>query len=310
MKKLTALLITLSVLLAGCYPRAMVGVYPPPAPPEPSPLLMSAQDAEPNPEPYEYIEADPEPEPPVNRGPMVALTFDDGPSAYTETLLDLLEYHNARATFFVLGYRVQGRRSTIIRAVDLGSEIAGHSWDHSRFTNLNEEQITQQIERTSAAIEAVTGVHTKIYRPPFGTTNELVQRVSADLGYSIINWTVDPRDWKYRDADDIYDAIMDVVESGDIIVAHDIYASTIEAMKRVIPSLIERGYELVTVSELLEYLHGELEPGEIYGNVFEPAAVAAAAEPDEPYKPDEYDEPDESGEPDESDETDEPDETE
>jgi len=269
---------------------------------------MTVQDTEPESDPGEYIE--PEPEPPVERGPMIALTFDDGPSIHTEALLDILEYHDARATFFVLGYRVHGRRYTIKRAVDLGSEVAGHSWDHPRLTGLTQEQITQQIERTSEAIEAVTGVNTQIFRPPFGTTNDLVLSVSADLGYSIVNWTMDPMDWRYRDADDIYDAIMDVVKAGDIVVAHDIYASTIEAMERVIPSLIALGYELVTVSELLEYLYGELEPGTVYGNIFVPAAPvtpAAADKPDEAYENDEADDTDyEPDEPDESYEPDQP----
>ena len=198
---------------------------------------------------------------------MVALTFDDGPSAiYTNHILDILEQHGGRATFFVLGYRVAGHADTIRRTVQLGSEVAGHSWDHPDLSLMSDEaDIAGEIERTSAAIRAITGTPPPIYRPPFGRTNDLAEQVSARLGYAIINWTLDPRDWEHRDADKVFELIMNDVESGDIIVLHDVHPSTALAMERVVPALIAEGFELVTVSELLTHAFGELEPGVIYG---------------------------------------------
>ena len=204
---------------------------------------------------------------------MVALTFDDGPWDYTEQILDLLEAHSARATFFVLGYRVQWRPDTVTRAAGMGSEIASHTWTHLNLTQLSSEEIAHQITAGSAAIEAALGSSSRLYRPPFGLTTPEVQEVSAQLGYSIVNWTLDTLDWRYRDADTIYDAVMSAVQSGDIVLLHDIYPSTVQAMERVIPSLIAQGFELVTVSELLEYFYGEFEPGVVYGKLNEPEPV-------------------------------------
>ena len=270
MKKLVALLlIVLTILPAGCQQRTVA--LPSPPPPVQPPLLLFARELEPEappePEPPEEI-PQPEPEPALPRV-MVALTFDDGPSPYTNQILDLLEQHDARATFFVLGYRIQGGRNTLIRAADMGSEVAGHSWNHARLANLSDADIAEQILSTSRAIELVTGTRVNIYRPPFGQTNERVRRVSAELGYAIINWTVDPLDWRYRDADVLYEHIKNYVSDGDIILLHDIYASTVGAVERAIPWLIAQGYELVTVSELLAYRYGEIEPGRIYGNPFD-----------------------------------------
>ncbi|MCL2599749.1 MAG: polysaccharide deacetylase family protein [Treponema sp.] len=218
-------------------------------------------------DPAEYEEPDPaRTEAPKDNGkPMIALTFDDGPSRYTDRILDLLEKHGGRATFFVLGNRVESWQDTIIRAVNIGSEIAGHSWSHPELTRLNDEQITQEIRDTSAIIEQVAGVSGRFFRPPFGRVDEQVVNVSNTLGYSIVNWTLDTQDWKHRNANSVYNAIMRGVQEGSIVLMHDIRTTTATAMERVIPALIAKGYQLVTVSELLHSLYGELEPGRVYG---------------------------------------------
>jgi len=264
MKRLLApLMIILITLFAGCDDRAARAQSPDqnlqlgiittalePQTPPPEPL-----------EPENIID-------PFDGRPLIALTFDDGPSHYTDRILDLLEYHGGSATFFVLGYRVEGRAATITRAFNMGSEIAGHSWLHPRLIHLNEEEIAHQIQSTSAAIKSVTGSSPPLFRPPYGQVSDSVIQVSTELGYSIVNWTIDTVDWRYRCADAIYDEIMRSAEDGGIILMHDIYASTLEAMERAIPRLIEDGYRLVTVSELLRHLYGELEPGKVYGRAF------------------------------------------
>jgi len=196
---------------------------------------------------------------------MIALTFDDGPGNYTERLLDILERHGAQATFFVLGNIVETRRNTIKRISDIGSEVAGHTWTHLDMRQLSDQQIAEKIQSTSVAIESVVGFSPPIFRPPYGFTNSNVRRVSSEIGYSIILWTLDTLDWRYRDADIIYNTIMNNVEIGDNILLHDVYDTTVDAMERAIPSLLAEGFQLVTVSELLAYKYGELEPGMIYG---------------------------------------------
>ena len=196
---------------------------------------------------------------------LIALTFDDGPSQYTEYILDALEKHGARATFCVLGYRVDAWAGTILRAVDLGNEIIGHSWNHRSLIGLNTETVTWQIEAPSAAIKTVTGESPpRLFRAPYGQANNQVQAIAEVLGYSMLRWSMDPMDWRYRDAQHIYQHIMARATHGSIIVMHDIYPSTSEAMTQVIPSLIERGFTLVTASELIEALYGGLEPGKIF----------------------------------------------
>ncbi|MCL2507681.1 MAG: polysaccharide deacetylase family protein [Oscillospiraceae bacterium] len=196
--------------------------------------------------------------------PMVALTFDDGPSRYTSRILDILEIYGARATFCVLGNLVNARSDTVQRAFDLGCEIIGHSWDHRDLSKLTVDEITQELNETSDAIESITGVWPKLYRPPYGAVNNTLKSVSADLGYAIVYWSVDPLDWDTRNADKVYDAIMAKTDDRAIILSHDLYGSTADAMERVIPDLISKGYQLVTVSELMHYSNITLEAGIVY----------------------------------------------
>ena len=210
------------------------------------------------------------PEPYIEeRRPMIALTFDDGPGPHTERILDVLEAYDARATFFVLGHRVESHRYIITRAAHGGNEIANHAWSHTNLGRIGEDAIAREIRDTSAAIESIVGFSPPILRPPFGQTSGRVRRVSEELGYAIINWHLDTMDWRYRDPDRIYNVIMDRAGDGTIVLLHDIHRTTAEAMEQVIPRLIEKGYQLVTVSELLDYFYGELEPGRVYGVVFD-----------------------------------------
>lgn len=207
----------------------------------------------------------PMPEPPRYK---IALTFDDGPSQYTNYILDILEKYNARATFFVLGYRVQSREEIVLRAAELGNEIAGHSWSHPDFTALGADSIWRQITDTNTAIENVLGKPPPpFFRPPYGLVNRRVTDIAIELGYSIVNWSIDTRDWQNRDANIIYKIIMENAADGSIVLMHDIREPTRAAVERAVPSLIEQGFELVTVSELLEHHYGGIEPGEVYVGV-------------------------------------------
>ena len=196
--------------------------------------------------------------------PMVALTFDDGPGEYTARFLDLFAQYNARATFCVIGEQVESGRDMIIRTFEEGHEIVGHSWSHRLYTRLSARDIEKDILDTNAVIESIIGVSPQMHRVPYGAINDRVKRVSEELGLSLLQWSVDPRDWESRDAELVFDVIMEYVKDGSIIVCHDSHESTAEAMELVIPELISRGYQLVTVSEMFAYRDVELEPGEIY----------------------------------------------
>jgi peptidoglycan/xylan/chitin deacetylase (PgdA/CDA1 family) len=197
-----------------------------------------------------------------SRAPMIALTFDDGPSIFTRELLDILDEHGGRVTFCVLGNLVEIGAATIIRAFESGHEILGHSWDHSDLSRLSVENIMTQIQRTSAIIDAVTGEPPPpLFRVPFGAYNRRIAEAATELGYGVLNWGIDPRDWQFRDEDHIFDYIMEHARDGAIVVLHDVHQTTVDAMARVIPALIEQGFQLVTASEIIFYVYGSLEPG-------------------------------------------------
>jgi len=203
--------------------------------------------------------------PPLPRAPMVALTFDDGPAYYTDYILDVLEEHGARATFCVLGNRIEARPDTVKRIVSIGSEVIGHSWNHANLTRFCKYTIRWQILEPSAAIAEVVGTPPPpIFRAPYGMIDDRVVYMAEYLGYSILGWTVDPADWRHRDPVHIYNHIVNSVVDGSIVLLHDIRPTTAEAMRYVVPSLIEKGFQLVTASELIEYFYGELEPGKVY----------------------------------------------
>jgi peptidoglycan/xylan/chitin deacetylase (PgdA/CDA1 family) len=196
--------------------------------------------------------------------PMIALTFDDGPGKGTERILDTLESCNARATFFMVGNLVGRKAASASRMVSLGCEVGNHTYEHKMLRNLSYWEIYDQIDLANQAIEAATGVRPSVMRPTGGEYNDDVQQAARGLGVAMINWSVDTRDWKDRDAQIIYQRVMEDVSDGAIVICHDIYESTADAMEYVIPELIAQGYQLVTVSELLSYRAGGMMPGEVY----------------------------------------------
>jgi len=189
----------------------------------------------------------------------VALTFDDGPCIYTDGLLDILQAHHARATFFVLGKSARVQQKTIARMAQEGHEIGNHSWSHLNLKDLTEDQIRDQIDPTNALVAEITGTTPQYFRPPFGTVDDYVV---TTVQMPVILWSLDPLDWKDRDADLIAQR-MSEASSGAIILAHDIHSSTVEAMPNVLTSLAARGIRFVTVSELMA--PQELVAGQVYG---------------------------------------------
>ena len=198
--------------------------------------------------------------------PMIALTFDDGPSKHTPRILDALERHGGRATFFTVGYLLNENKDTVLRAHNMGCEIVGHTWDHSDLTILSDREIINQLTSTNNAIKNITGTEKLMYRPPYGRMSEKVRRVSGELGFSTVTWSLDTRDWQTKNAQLIYLAVMQNVKAGDIIIAHDMHGTTADAMEYIIPALVKQGFQLVTVSELLTDKYGSMKAGIVYTN--------------------------------------------
>ena len=182
----------------------------------------------------------------------IALTFDDGPGEYTDQLLDCLEENNAHATFFMLGQNVGEWESTVQRMVDIGCEIGNHSYDHPSQTllNMSSEEVSCQFQRTDEALMKACGQAATVARAPYGAadqnTFDIVQK-------PFFMWSLDTQDWSLMNADADYNAVMNGdLTDGSIILMHDIHEPSVQAAIRLIPDLVEKGYKLMTVSELAE----------------------------------------------------------
>lgn len=184
--------------------------------------------------------------------PMIALTFDDGPSKrYTAAILDALKEHNASATFFVLGSNANNAPELLQRMVLEGSEIGNHTFSHKQLTTLSKENVEEEISATQESIYDITHKYPAVIRPPYGSKNKTVMECAQ--GKKIVTWSLDTRDWHDRNVKVLVDRVVKDVKDKDIILMHDLYASTAQAVTILIPKLQEMGYQLVTVSDLYEY---------------------------------------------------------
>ncbi len=185
--------------------------------------------------------------------PVVALTFDDGPHPeYTPKLLDILRNQGVRATFYVIGRNVDTYPEIARRIVSEGHEIANHTWSHPALTSIGAARLRQEIEKTTDAIQRVTGRRPTNMRPPYGAVNDRVrQAMFRDYGMDVIMWSCDPLDWKRPGADVVRRRLVEGATPGGILLAHDIHPGTIEAMPGTIQELKAKGYGFATVSQLL-----------------------------------------------------------
>lgn len=192
--------------------------------------------------------------------PMIALTFDDGPNyKTTKRLLDILEQYNAKATFFMVGNRTQGKNAELLkRELEMGCELGNHTYDHSHYgKNVTKDDIT----RSAEAIKKASGQYPTAFRCTGGIISDTIRKNS---GAPIYYWSVDTEDWKSRNADAVARKLLSEVSNGDIILMHDIYETTIDAVEKVMPELVKRGYQFVTVSELMQANNIATENGKQY----------------------------------------------
>ena len=185
----------------------------------------------------------------------IALTFDDGPHRiYTEKVLDVLERYGVRATFFVIGSNVEDYPELVLREIAAGHEIGSHTYSHLHIIGQSEESIEEELRHCENVLRDCASVRPRLFRPPEGVYGEGVLRAAAAFGYKVIYWSVDTRDWTHPSVEKIVDNVLNNTRGGSIILFHDFAvgkSETIEALEKIIPELQKRGYEFVTVSELI-----------------------------------------------------------
>lgn len=193
--------------------------------------------------------------------PAIALTFDDGPGPRTMELLDTLEQYGAHATFFMLGQKVGSYQDAVKKMEEIGCELGNHSYDHADLSKASASKIQSEIGDTNSKIKDITGSGATVMRPPYGAISKTLR---SNVGMPMILWNIDTLDWKTRNTQSTIDTVMSNVKDGDIILMHDIHTETIDAAIALIPKLQEKGYQLVTVSELAALKGETLENGEKY----------------------------------------------
>jgi peptidoglycan-N-acetylglucosamine deacetylase len=193
----------------------------------------------------------------------IALTFDAGPGKYTAALLDLLRDEEVPATFFLMGRKHIDTYPELVRRIaEEGHELANHTWNHPRLTEISRAEIREELVRTQEAIADLTGITPTLMRPPQGRTDAKVTEVTRELGLAQILWSVTAKDYATDDSELIKSRVLDGASKDGIILLHDIYQGTVPAVPGIIEELKADGYTFVTVSQLLA--PAVAEPGKIY----------------------------------------------
>lgn len=193
----------------------------------------------------------------------VALTFDDGPSGrFTRALLDGLEQRQVKATFLLCGYRLKDYPQEAKRILAEGHEIGLHGYSHDPMNKMSRRELEQELKDNLALLPQ--GCRPVFLRAPGGVCSQTVRDTARDMGFGILNWSVDPRDWATRDAGAITAMVLDNVQDGDVILLHDMTDSSVEAALSIIDRLKAQGFRFVTVTELARLKGVTIEPGKEY----------------------------------------------
>ncbi len=235
--------------------------------PRPSPSPTPEPTPSPTPEPTPSPTPTPAPTKDPNR-PMIALTFDDGPNLeYTPQVLDLLEEYGIKGTFFVIGSNLSERTRPILqRMADMGCDIGMHGLTHTDMTRFSAATNASRFEKMRKLIsdQIEGGYDTHLLRPPFGSLNKVVRRACKAAQVASIRWSVDTLDWSNKNPATIMKYVQKGAQNGRIILFHDRLGTTVTALEQVIPWLLEEGYDLVTVTELIESSGEPIVYGEDY----------------------------------------------
>jgi len=195
----------------------------------------------------------------------VAFSYDDGPNGETTlNLVNILNENKAHATFFMVGNRMDYYATTVTAVHNSGNEIGSHTYSHYNMATTKPEKMIQKEELTTQIYGNLTGDTLNLLRPPYGSINA---RAKETFDKVYVDWSLDTEDWKYRDKEHVKNAILDNIQDGDIVLMHDLYETSVEATKEVLPILYARGYQVVSVSELAALKGVTLENGNLYRRI-------------------------------------------
>lgn len=192
----------------------------------------------------------------------IAITYDDGPGAQTLQVAEAFSARGQHATFFVLGQQVAASPSTVASVAEAGHEIGLHTWDHASLPRLGAAGVRQELTSTEEALAEAGVEGVTLFRPPYGATDGTVLQVAGELGLSQVLWSIDTLDWQDRDTALVTRRVLDEARRGSIVLMHDIHPTTVAAAPAVVDGLVERGFTLVTVSDLLD----DPQPGVSYSS--------------------------------------------
>ena len=193
--------------------------------------------------------------------PMVALTFDDGPyDRVTNRIVRALAKNDSRATFFVVGNRVERYADTMKNAFQKGNQIATHTFDHGDLSKMKKKQIRRELKRSFRVMKKINGENPTMLRPPYGNVNDKMRQT---IQIPMIYWSVDTEDWASRNRDKVLSRCKSI-KDGDIVLMHDLYPSTAAAVEKLVPKLRRKGFQLVTVEELFYYKGIDAKGGKVY----------------------------------------------
>lgn len=186
-------------------------------------------------------------------GKFIAITFDDGPHPEnTPRLLDILRARNIKATFYVIGRSVDLYPQIVRRTVAEGHEIGNHTYTHRLLSKLGDSEVRTELSRTNDAVLRAAGVRVKTMRPPYGGLQQRQRElVHSEFGFPTILWSVDPLDWKRPGPSVVTSRILSNTTPGGIVLAHDLHSQTVDAMPATLDGLLRKGFQFVTVSQLI-----------------------------------------------------------
>ena len=212
---------------------------------------------------YECTGEEEFPNNPENLDKIVALSFDDGPTKNkTDRVVEILQNNKANATFFMVGNKITySNKPTILNVLNNGNEIGSHSYSHKMFTRMKDEEIIEELTNTNNNFKTITGQDLTLVRPPYGSSSK---RVRSAVSNPFILWSLDTLDWHSKNAEKIYNEVIDNIKDGDIILMHDSYDSTVAALEEVLPKLYTMGYKVTTVSNLAKAKNTPIEDGHTY----------------------------------------------
>lgn len=192
----------------------------------------------------------------VHAGKKIALTFDDGPHPkITPKILDILDKYSVKATFFVIGVNVKNYPNQLKNILERGHEIGNHTYSHRILKSMPKGEIEKEIFDTQKEIGLIYDYNPTLIRPPCGLYDESLETIARDLKSKIVLWAIDTHDWAHTSTSNMVKNVLKNIKDGDIILFHDYVSgeyNTPSALEILIPILLERGYEFVTVSELLQ----------------------------------------------------------